>query len=80
MSNKHFPKTGDKVNDTRRTHANGHVVKVIYNDGPDEVMVRFEDGIEYYDYHEFEYSWTDNYGGCFILSRINFGNRRVENV
>ena len=68
MSKNHFPKRGDKVNDTRRIpHANGFVTRVLYDDGPDEVMVEFDDGTVFYDYSEFEHSWTDSLGGVFIL-------------
>jgi hypothetical protein len=73
MSRKHFPQRGDKVNDSRRTpHANGFVLRVIFDDGPDEVIVRFDNGIHNYDYHEFEYTWTDRYGGVFILAEEKF--------
>ena len=69
MSKTHFPRRGDKVNDIRRLpHANGFVQRVLYDDGPDEVVVRFDDDIKSYDYAEFQYSWTDTYGGVFILT------------
>lgn len=70
MSIRHFPKYGDKVNDCRRgQHVNGFVRAVSYVDGPDEVIVRFDDGLEYYEYSEFEHTWTDAYNGAFILSQ-----------
>lgn len=69
MSKKHKPQRGDKVNDKRRIpHANGFVERIIYDGGPTEVVVRFDNEIVYYDYSEFEFSWTDTYGGVFILS------------
>jgi hypothetical protein len=69
MSKKHFPQRGDKVNDIRRMpHANGFVVRVLYDDGPSEVIVKFDDGEETYDFEEFRYSWTDTYGGVFVLT------------
>jgi len=69
MSKNHFPRRGDKVNDTRRIpHANGFVQRVMYNDGPESVVVRFDNGVEEYDYEEFQYTWTDRYGGVFILT------------
>lgn len=71
MSRKHFPRFRDKVNDNRRLHANGHVLAVSYNDGPDEVVVRFDDEIIYYDFSEFQYTWTDAYGGVFLLAQAS---------
>lgn len=69
MSNSHFPRRGDKVNDTRRIpYANGFVQRVLYDDGPDEVMVKFDDAYEFYPFEEFRCSWTDDYFGCFILN------------
>jgi hypothetical protein len=66
MSRTHKPQRGDKVNDTRRIpNANGFVVRILYDEGPSEVVVKFDDGTETYDYSEFEYSWTDKYGGVF---------------
>lgn len=71
MSSKHFPRRGDKVNDKRRIpYANGFVVRVLYDDGPDTVMVRFDNGVELYDYDDFRNTWTDNYGGAFQLSQF----------
>lgn len=67
MSSKHFPRFMDKVNDTRRKHANGFVMKVLYDDGPDEVIVRFDDRTEAYDFDDFRSTWTDDYGGVFVL-------------
>ena len=68
MSSKHFPRRGDKVNDNRRTpYANGFIFRVLYDDGPDEIMVKFDDTIETYDFEDFRSRWTDDYGGCFIL-------------
>lgn len=70
MSIRHFPRYGDKVNDCRRgEHVNGFVRGVKYDDGPDEVIVSFDDKIEWYAYSEFEHTWTDAYGGAFILSQ-----------
>jgi len=70
MSLNHFPRRGDKVNDARRRVGffNGFVVRVLYDDGPDEVVVKFDDGTEVYDFEEFRYSWTDRFGGVFILT------------
>ena len=69
MSSKHFPRRGDKVNDRRRIpFANGFVRNVIYDDGPDTVIVRFDNGLEMYDYEDFKNTWTDSYGGAFILA------------
>ena len=68
MSHKHFPRKGDKVNDKRRIpNANGFVVRVLYNDGPDEVLVKFDDGLVSYEFSEFEHCWTDRLGGVFEL-------------
>lgn len=69
MSKRHFPTRGDRVNDNRRKsgYANGHVVRVTYDDGPDEVIVKFDDELVHYDYEEFRYTYTEAYGGCFIL-------------
>ena len=72
MSRNHKPRRGDKVNDTRRIpHANGVIIRILYDDGPDEVIVKFDNGIECYDYSEFEFTWTDRYGGAFILDKEN---------
>lgn len=70
MSKNHTPKRGDRVNDLRRPspYQNGFVRTILYDDGPDEVVVRFDDKTETYEYEEFRYSWTDNYGGVFILT------------
>lgn len=69
MSASHKPQKNDKVNDVSRVpHANGFVLRILYDDGPSEVMVRFDNGIEFYEYSEFEYSWTDGYGGVFIIA------------
>lgn len=68
MSLTHKVRKGDKVNDIRRIpHANGTVIAILYDDGPAEVIVLFDNGIDTYDYSEFEYSWTDSYGGVFII-------------
>ena len=68
MSKNHFPQKGDKVNDKSRIpNANGFVVRVLYDEGPDEVVVRFDDEVVNYDYEQFRYAWTDTYGGVFIL-------------
>lgn len=69
MSSKHFPRRGDKVNDIRRLpHANGFVLWVQYNYGPDTVVVHFDNGKELYDFDDFRNTWTDQYGGCFVLA------------
>ena len=69
MSRRHAPQKGDKVNDIRRLpNANGFVVRILYDDGPSEVIVKFDDRSTTYEYSEFEYTWTDKFGGCFILS------------
>lgn len=64
------PTKGDKVNDLGRApNANGFVVRVLYTEeGPEEVLVKFDNSMEFYDYDEFTSTWTDNYGGCFILT------------
>lgn len=68
MSLSHFPRRGDRVNDSRRIpFGNGFVVRVLYDDGPDEVIVKFDNGTEFYDFEEFRWTWTDHYGGAFIL-------------
>lgn len=71
MSIRHFPRYGDKVNDNRRQHPNGFVRAVSFVDGPDEVVVSFDDGLEYYDYEEFRWTWTDAYGGVFLLAQAS---------
>lgn len=70
MPRKHLPRKGDKVNDIRRTpNANGFVRRVLYgDDGPEEVVVKYDDDIVTYDYDEFRYAWTDHYQGTFILT------------
>ena len=68
---KRHPRFRDKVNDNRREHANGYVLAVTFNDGPDEVVVRFDDEIVYYQYEEFEFTWTDGYGGVFLLAQAS---------
>lgn len=73
MSLNHFPRRNDKVNDRRRRHGNGFVVRVLYDDGPDEVMVKFDDGIAFYEFEEFRWTWTDTYGGVFILAGDSYG-------
>lgn len=68
MSGKHKIRHGDKVNDKRRIpNANGFVVRVLYDDGPDEVVVKFDNGYETYSYEEFRNCWTDSYGGAYEL-------------
>lgn len=69
MSKKRKPVKGDKVNDVRRApNANGFVQRILYSeDGPEEVLVKFDNSMEFYDYDEFTYSWTDRFGGCYIL-------------
>lgn len=71
MSKTHKAQRGDKVNDSRRLPktANGTIIAMLYSDdGPDEVIVLYDQERELYDYSEFQYSWTDAYGGTFILS------------
>lgn len=69
MSKRHFPQRGDKVNDVRRIpYANGFISTILYDDGPSEVIVKFDDRSETYDFEEFRYTWTDTYGGVFILN------------
>lgn len=70
MSRNHKPKRGDKVNDTRRIpHANGVIIALLWTeDGLDEIIVRYDNGTECYDASEFEYTWTDRYGGAYILA------------
>lgn len=70
MSKNHLPQQGDKVNDVRRDNPfrNGFVIRVLYDDGPDEVLVRFDNGVESYQFSAFEYSWTDRLGGVFMLT------------
>lgn len=75
MSLNHKPRRGDKVNDRRRGpyRSNGFVICVLYDDGPSEVLCSFpnKEGrpeTEYYDFSEFEFSWTDSFGGVFELS------------
>lgn len=66
---KHMPRWKDKVNDPRRIpHANGFVWKILYDDGPSEVIVHFDDGLVTYDYEDFRNRWSDHYGGCFLLA------------
>lgn len=67
MSLNHKPRRGDKVNDRNRTHANGFVQRILYDDGPSEVLVKYDDGMEFYSYSEFEYTYTDHFGGVFII-------------
>lgn len=69
MSKNHFPTRNDKVNDnTRRPpYANGFVQRVLYEDGPSEVLVDFGNEIVSYDFSEFRYTWTEKYNGCYIL-------------
>lgn len=70
MSLNHFTRKGDPVNDRRRSapYQNGFVTRVLYNDGPDEVMVRYDNETVFYDFEEFRYTWTDTFGGVFILT------------
>lgn len=70
MSKRHFPARGDKVNDRNRKapYQNGFVVCVLYDDGPSEVLVDFDnEKCVSYDYDEFKYCWTDKFGGCYII-------------
>lgn len=70
MSNSHKPRRGDPVNDRRRLPllANGTVERILYDDGPDTVIVRFDRELVFYEYSEFVDAWTDTYGGVFILT------------
>jgi hypothetical protein len=72
MSKKHKPTRGDKVNDQQRfsegKEANGFIHHLVYgDDGLETILVRFDDGTEHYDAEEFQYRWTDNYGGVYQL-------------
>ena len=80
MTKRHFPTRGDKVNDSRRPvgYFNGTVVRVTYDDGPDCVYVRFDDRIKEYDYEEFRYTYTEAYGGVFILGDWPIIRRRLN--
>lgn len=72
MSIKHEPGKGDKVHDYRRVpHANGVISGFVYEAGEGivEVIVRFDDGPVYYDVTDFDYNWTDKYGGTYILDK-----------
>lgn len=72
MSIKHFPRFRDKVNDNRRTgEVNGFVLGVRFDDGPDEVGVRFNEEVVWYPYDEFRDTWTDAYGGVFLLGQAS---------
>jgi len=66
----HKPRPGDPVNDRSRMPllANGFVERILYDDGPDEVIVRYDRELVFYEYSEFTDSWTDAYGGVFILT------------
>lgn len=69
MSKRHFPQRGDKVNDSRRPvgFKNGFVRNLTYDDGPENVYVKFDDEVVEYDFEEFRYSYTEAYGGVFML-------------
>ena len=70
MSITHFPRRGDKVNIVSRApFGNGFVVRVLYDDGPESVLVKFDNGSEFYDFEDFRSTWTDAYGGVFILTQ-----------
>lgn len=70
MSVRHKPAIGDKVHDFRRVpHANGSINRILYDDGPSEIIVKYDDGLVYYDYTDFDYCWTDRYGGTYILDK-----------
>ena len=78
MSKRHFPQRRDKVNDLRRPapYQNGFVVRVLYDDGPEEVLVDFDNEKSVsYDFEEFRYTYTEAYGGCFILGGHHIINR-----
>lgn len=68
---RHFPRYNDPVNVRSRAPKaiNGFVQRVLYDDGPQTVIVKFADGIEEYDFDEVRSSWTTMFGGCFILSQ-----------
>lgn len=69
MSRNHFPRRGDKVNDSRRIpHANGTIIKLLWSDdGLEEIIVKYDNETVFYDADEFVMKWTDRYGGAFIL-------------
>lgn len=68
MSISHMPRKGDKVNDgSRIPHANGTIIRLIYDDGLSEIVVRYDNGVEYYDKEDFDFAWTDKYGGVWVL-------------
>lgn len=64
MSRRHKIRPGDRVNDRRRIpNANGTVRRIIYGDeGPEEVVVKFDDTTVEYEYDEFRYSYTERFG------------------
>lgn len=71
MSATHKPQRGDRVNDKRRNppYQNGFVHRILYDDGPNEVVVKYDDELVFYDYSEFEYSWADNrLTAAFVLT------------
>lgn len=67
----HHPRKGDKVHDFRRVpHANGTIHRLIWDGGSiDAIVVKFDNGMEWYDRHEFEFHWTSAYGGTYILDK-----------
>lgn len=71
MPRPHYPRRNDKVNDSSRIpHANGFIIRILYgDDGPEEVMVKYDNAITFYDWEQFEFSWTDRYGGCWIIDK-----------
>jgi len=74
MSRRHHKMVnGDKVNHQGRfkegKQGNGFVRRIIYgDDGPEEVIVQFDDGTEIYPYEDFRHAWTDDYGGVYMLT------------
>lgn len=67
MSLRHTPSRKDKVNDSSRAHANGFIHRLIYDDGLSEIVVKYDDGLVYYDKADFDFAWTDKYGGVWVL-------------
>lgn len=68
MSSRHKPTRGDKVNDgSRIPYANGTIIRLLYDDGLSEIVVRYDDTIVHYDAGDFDFAWTDKYGGVWVL-------------
>ncbi len=70
MSRTHKPTRGDKVNDgSRIPNANGVISRLIYEAGEGlvEIVVKYDDEDVYYDAQDFDFAWTDKYGGVWVL-------------